>query len=73
MNDQEVLQIEKAERPDVEFIRLWTMKEALLKLTGQGIVDNLKSVLVNTTTSELTTVVDPEVRYVYSICRPFRP
>lgn len=73
MNDQEVLQIEKAERPDVEFIRLWTMKEALLKLTGQGIVDNLKSVLVNTTTSELTTVVDPEVRYVYSICRPLRP
>ena len=73
MNDQEVLQIEKAERPDVEFIRLWTMKEALLKLTGHGIVDNLKSVLVNTTTSELTTVVDPEVRYVYSICRPFRP
>lgn len=69
MNDQEVQQIESAERPDVEFIRLWTMKEAVLKLSGRGIVDDLKHVLTDTKTSELTTVVDPEVRYVYSICR----
>ena len=69
MNDQEVQQIERAERPDVEFIRLWTMKEAVLKLSGRGIVDDLKHVLTDTKTSELTTVVDPEVRYVYSICR----
>ena len=69
MNDQEVQQIERAERPDVEFIRLWTMKEAVLKLSGRGIVDDLKHVLTDVKTSELTTVVDPEVRYVYSICR----
>jgi 4'-phosphopantetheinyl transferase len=69
MNEQEVQQIERAERPDVEFIRLWTMKEAVLKLSGRGIVDDLKHVLTDVKTSELTTVVDPEVRYVYSICR----
>ena len=45
MNEQEVAQIEQAERPNVEFIRLWTMKEARLKLSGRGITDNMKHVL----------------------------
>jgi 4'-phosphopantetheinyl transferase len=66
MHDEEVRQIEQAERPDVEFIRLWTMKEAVLKHSGRGIVDDLKHVL-DDTPLELTTVVDPENRYVYSI------
>ncbi len=69
MNEAEVRQIEQAERPDVEFIKLWTRKEAVLKLSGTGIIDDMKHVLEKTT-SELTTVVGPEARYVYSVCRP---
>ena len=65
MNDEEVRQIEQAERPDVEFIRLWTMKEAVLKRTGEGLRNDLKNVLVNA--PELTTVVSPDLRYVYSV------
>ena len=67
MNEQEVRKIEQAERPDVEFIRLWTMKEAVLKYSGWGIVDDLKHVLDEIDASMLTTVVGPEARYVYSI------
>lgn len=44
-NAGELAGIEAAEKPDVEFTRLWTMKESLLKLTGQGIVDDLPGVL----------------------------
>ncbi len=101
MNDKEVEQIMQSERPDIEFIRLWTMKEATLKLSGEGINNNLKDVLVNVNVNdclalqrhtrlcprtphsrrenatlskrELTTVVGPEARYVYSICRPKLP
>ncbi len=69
MNDAEVQQIEQAARPDLEFIKLWTQKEAVLKLKGSGIIDDMKHVL-ETITSELTTVVGPEARYVYTVCRP---
>lgn len=45
MNDDELSQILSADRPDVVFTRLWTMKEARLKLTGEGISAAMKHVL----------------------------
>jgi len=65
MNDREVQQIERAEHPDVEFIRLWTMKEAVLKLSGKGIVDNMKGVL--TGREQIETVYNEEKKYIYSV------
>ena len=65
MNDREVQQIERAEHPDVEFIRLWTMKEAVLKLSGGGIVDNMKGVL--TGREQIETVYNEEKKYIYSV------
>ena len=65
MNDQEVQQIMQAEHPDVEFIRLWTMKEAKLKLSGQGIVDNIKDVLEGT--ERFQTIINEKKRYIYSV------
>ena len=67
MNDDEIRQIEQAVRPDLEFIKLWTMKEAVLKLSGEGISRDMKSVLLHAPAS-LTTVVSPDNRYVYSYC-----
>lgn len=45
MNDKELQEIEASTDKARAFIRLWTRKEALLKLTGEGIRSDLKPVL----------------------------
>ena len=69
MNEREVAQIMEAERPDVAFIRLWTMKEARLKLTGEGISNDLKTVLDEAVKKQYTTVECLQQGYIYTVCR----
>ena len=64
MNDEEIHEIESAEHPDVAFIRLWTMKEATLKLIGTGISKDMKSVLDG---GKKYTTVERQ-RYIYTVC-----
>lgn len=45
MNEQELQEIEASTDKSHAFIRLWTRKEAVLKLTGEGIRSDLKTVL----------------------------
>ena len=66
MNDEEQRLIAAAERPEAAFIRLWTMKEARLKLTGRGITDNMKTVIDDSV--RFTTVECLEHNYIYTIC-----
>ena len=69
------LDIEEAESifsnpfPDVAFTRIWTQKEAVLKLKGTGIVDDLHSVLKPDKLQgiELQTIENPYMGYVYTI------
>ncbi len=68
MNSDELQQINSAQNQAIEFTRLWTMKEALLKLTGRGITNNMKDVLVGNTVTIVTTL-SPDEQYVYSIAR----
>ena len=64
MNDREIQEIKAATQPATAFIRLWTMKEATMKLIGTGISNDMKSVIssqyrYNTTERE---------HYIYSTC-----
>lgn len=68
MNDDELRLIAEAERPDVAFTRLWTMKEARLKLTGEGIRNDMKTVL-GEGRGVFTTVECLARNYVYSVCQ----
>ena len=68
MNDRELRLIAGAQRPDVAFIRLWTMKEARLKLTGEGITDDLKAALDDTGRWQFTTVEQLARNYIYTVC-----
>ena len=68
MNEDEIREIETAEDRAVAFIRLWTMKEAALKLEGTGICKDMKQVLQQDGL-DFETFVDAQRRFIYSICQ----
>lgn len=68
MNDEEMWQILHAERPEVAFTRLWTMKEARLKLTGEGLNRDIKQVLNEVDKKRYTTVERLQQGYIYTVC-----
>ena len=65
MNDAEMAQIERAERREVEFVRLWTLKEAVLKLSGEGIRNDMKHVLEALKNAK--TVINEKKSYIFSV------
>ena len=48
MNEDEQRRIAASANPDTTFTALWTQKEAVLKLRGTGIIDELHDVLTDT-------------------------
>jgi 4'-phosphopantetheinyl transferase len=67
MNEDEQLRITSSAIPEVEFIRLWTQKEALLKLQGTGIISDLHHVLTHAQDVFWTEMSPLEKRYICTI------
>lgn len=69
MNDDEHRLICSSPDPRLTFIRLWTMKESLLKMTGEGMTDDVRNVLTGNrlVTARFQTTVYPQ--FVCTVCR----
>jgi 4'-phosphopantetheinyl transferase len=69
MCDEEMEQIHNADDINIAFTSLWTQKEALLKLTGEGITDDLKTVLRSSRMDgvNMQTIVNSDKGYCVSI------
>lgn len=69
MNTAEKERIARAEDPEMEFLKLWTAKEAVVKLSGEGIQDNLRDILLLAKDKSISvhTYINTKKDYVYSL------
>ena len=67
MNEDEQLRITSSAIPEVEFIRFWTQKEALLKLQGTGIISDLHHVLTHVHDVSWTEISPLDKGYICTI------
>lgn len=71
MSEEELKMIAEAEEADEVFTSLWTKKEALLKYTGEGITDDMKTCLNSHRTKDacITSGCNKERGYAWSVVR----
>ena len=67
MSPREQAEILADSAPETAFLLLWTRKESLLKLTGEGLCDALPTLLEAELPVQWRSVSAPDGRYVYSL------
>ena len=67
MNDEEYEEITRSDNPALTFTKLWTMKEALLKYTGEGLRRDIKTVLNLSPASEVEFYTEVYEGYVVTV------
>lgn len=69
MNTQEQALIQAAANPALEFIRLWTRKEAYVKMLGTGINSDMHEILRDTQPVIWTEFFSEDKGYICTICK----
>ena len=67
MNPQEQAQIAATENPAQEFIRLWTRKEAYVKMQGTGIISDMHKILCDMLPVNWMEVIREDKGYICTI------
>ena len=68
MNLEEQSQIAMSQNPEVEFIRLWTRKEAYVKMLGTGIISDMHGILSDVSSVQWHEIADLDRGYICTIC-----
>ena len=69
MNSEEQTYILSSLNPEIEFIRLWTQKEAYVKMQGTGIIADMHDILCNATNVHWEEILELEKRFICTICQ----
>lgn len=70
-NDREFTSMLAADRPDIAFTVLWTVKESILKFTGEGLCDDIRDVMNLADVSCHSRIGEAAGGlYVLSVCQP---
>ncbi len=72
-NEMELQHIRQADDPSAEFIQLWTIKEAVLKFRGSGLVSDLPQLLTPQLLASLHIETHMTDDYIYTLCKPQKP
>ena len=66
LNSGELEAVKSAEEPALKFTEFWTLKESFLKLTGEGLRNDMKDVLSKTNEVAFNTGINRSAGYFYS-------
>ena len=69
MNSEEQACIFSSTHPEVEFIRLWTKKEAYVKMQGTGIISDLHDILSDCSDVNWKEVIELDKNFICTICQ----
>ena len=69
MNSEEQTCIFSSTHPEVEFIRLWTKKEAYVKMQGTGIISDLHDILSDCSDVNWKEVIELDKNLICTICK----